>query len=96
MKCSQLKIKAMKSKALKDVIEYKKQHNLVVKLKMRSKTGFFDNLETKITLNRFGQLLSHISPINMHKDDVDILLIENNKILLDNRKISNVFNEIIV
>ena len=96
MKCSQLKIKATKSKALKDVIEYKKQHNLVVKLKKRSKTGFFDNLETKITLNRFGQLLSHISPINMQKGYADILLIENNKILLYNRKISNVFNEIIV
>ena len=61
MKCSQLKIKAMKSESKKDVIEYKKQHNLVVKLKMRGKIGFFDNLETKITLNSFGQLLSHIS-----------------------------------
>ena len=55
MKCSQLKIKTMKSKAKKDVIEYKKQPSLVVKLKKRSKTGFFDNLETKITLKRFGQ-----------------------------------------
>ena len=86
----------MKSKAKEDVIKYKKQHNLVVKLKKRSKKGFFDNLGTKITLNRFGQLLSHISPINMQKGDADILLIENNKILLDNCKISNVFNEIIV
>ena len=57
----------MKSKAKKDVIKYKKQHSLVVKLKKRSKKGFFDNLETKITLNRFGQLLSHISPINMQR-----------------------------
>ena len=47
MKCFQLKIKAMKSKAKDDVIEYKKQHNLVVKLKKRSEIGFFDNLETK-------------------------------------------------
>ena len=59
MKCSQLKIKTMKSKAKKDVIEYKKQPNLVVKLKKRCKTGFFDNLETKITLKRFGQRLVH-------------------------------------
>ena len=86
----------MKSESKKDVIEYKKKHNLVVKLKMRGKIGFFDNLETKITLNRFGQLLSHISPINMQKGYADIVLIENNKILLYNRKISNVFNEIIV
>ena len=37
----------MKSKAKNDVIEYKKQHNLVVKLKKRRKIGFFDNLEKK-------------------------------------------------
>ena len=47
MKCSQLKIKAMKPKSKNDVIEYKKQHNLVVKLKKRYKNVFFDNLETK-------------------------------------------------
>ena len=96
MKCSQSKIKAMKSKTKKDVIEYKKQLNLVVKLKKHSKKEVFDNLETKITPNRFDQLLSHISPINRQNSDGDILLIENNKILLDNRKIENIFNEIIV
>ena len=54
MKCSQLKIKAMKSKAKKDIIEHKKEYNLDVKLKKRSKKEFFDNLETKMTLNRFS------------------------------------------
>ena len=43
----------MKSKAKNDVIEYKKQHNLVVKLKKRSKIKFFDNLETKINSKPF-------------------------------------------
>ena len=74
MKCSQLKIKAMKSKAKKDIIEHKKEYNLDVKLKKRSKKEFFVNLETKMTLNRFSQLLSHISPINMQKGDADISL----------------------
>ena len=32
----------------------------------------------------------------MQKGDTDILLIENNKILLDNGRIANVFNETIV
>ena len=32
----------------------------------------------------------------MKKGDADILLIENNNILLDNRKIADVFNEIII
>ena len=49
---------------------------MVVRLKKRSKTEFFDNLETKVTLNRFGQHLSHISPIHMQKGYADILLIE--------------------
>ena len=39
MKCSQLKIKAMKSKPKGDVIEYKKQLNLVLELKKRCKKG---------------------------------------------------------
>ena len=67
IKCSQLKIEAMKSKSKNDVIEYKKQRNLILKLEKCCKNGFFDNLETKITLKRFGQLLSHISPRNMQR-----------------------------
>ena len=67
MKYSQLKMKAIKSKSKNDAIEYKKHNNLALKLKKRCKKGFFNNLETKITLNRFGQFLSHISPINMQR-----------------------------
>ena len=47
MKCLQLKINTMKSNTKNDVIEYKKQQNLVPKLKKRCKKGFFGNLETK-------------------------------------------------
>ena len=93
MKCTQLKIKAMKPKSKNDVIEYKKQHNLVVKLKKRCKKGFFDNLETK---NKSKPFWSTSKPYfsNEHaKGYADILLIENNKILLDNRKVANVFNQ---
>ena len=58
----------MKSKSKNDVIEYKKQHNLLLKLEKHCQKGFFDNLETKNnTLNRFGQLLSHIAPINIQR-----------------------------
>ena len=54
MKCSQLKIKAIKSKPKKDVIKYKKQHKLVVKLKKHFKKDFSSILKQKITLNHFG------------------------------------------
>ena len=96
IKCSQLKIKAMKSKSENYIIEYQKQHNLVLKLKKLCKKVFFDNLETK---NNFKPFWSTSKPYfsNKHaKGDADILPIENNKTLLDNRKISNVFHEIII
>ena len=41
MKCSQLKIKAIKSKSKNYVIEYKKQHSLVLILKKRCKKRIF-------------------------------------------------------
>ena len=96
MKCSQLKIKAMKPKSKNDVIEYKKQHNLVVKLKKRYKNVFFDNLETKNKSKPFWSTSKGYFSNKHAKGDADILLIENNKILLDNCKIANVFNEIII
>ena len=43
----------MKSKSKNDVIGYKKQHNLVLKLKKRYKKGLSDKLEKKIALNHF-------------------------------------------
>ena len=78
MNCAQLEIKA---------------NNLVVKLKKRCKKGFFDNLETR---NKSKPFWSTSKPYfsNKHaKGDADILLIENNNILLDNRKVANVFNQ---
>ena len=47
MKRSQLKNKANKTKSINDLIKYKKQRNLVVKLNKNCKKEFFGNLETK-------------------------------------------------
>ena len=93
MKCSQLKIKAMKSKSKNDVSEYKKQHNIVIKLEKRCKKGFFNNLETNNISKPFWST-SKSYFFNKHaKGDVDILFIS---LLLDNSKVANVFNEIII
>ena len=81
MNCSQFEIKVMKPKSKN---EYS---NLVVKLKKRC------NLETR---NKSKPFWSTSKPYfsNKHaKGDADILLIENNNILLDNRKVANVFNQ---
>ena len=72
----------MKSKSKNDVIEYEKQHNLVIKLEKRCKKGFFDNHETK---NNFKPFMSTSKPYfsSRHAEgDVGILLIENNKFYL--------------
>ena len=90
MKWSQLKIKAMKSKTKNDVIEYKKQHNIVVKLKKRCKKGFLDKLETNDISRLFWSTSIPYFSNKYAKGNVDIiLLIESNKILLDNRKVAN-------
>ena len=44
MKCSKLKNKANKTMSVDDLIKYKKQQNLVVKLKNNCKKEFFNNL----------------------------------------------------
>ena len=83
----------MKRKSRNDVIECKKQHNLVVNLKKRCKKGLFDNLEAK---NKSKPFWSTSKPClsNKHaKCDADILFIENNTFLLDNRKVANVLNQ---
>ena len=76
----------MKSKSKNDVIEYKKQYNLVLKLKKCCKKGFFDKLETKNNSKPFWSTSKPIFSNKHAKGDTNILLIENDKILLDNRK----------
>ena len=96
LKCSQLRIKAIKSKSKNDVIEYKKQHALVLKLKECCKKRFLDTLETKHNFKPFWSTSKSNFCNKYAKGDADILLIENDKILLHNRKIANVFNVIII
>ena len=85
----------MKSNLKNDIIEYKKQRNLVIKLKKRTKI-FFDNLETKNNSKPFWATSTPYFSNKHVKGDANILLIENNKILLDNRKVASVFNVIII
>ena len=96
MKCSQLTIKAMKSKSKNDIIKYKKQRNVVLKLKKCCKKGFFNNLERKNNSKPFWSTSTQYFSNKHAKGDADILLIEIKKVLLDNCKIVNVFNEIII
>ena len=85
----------MKSKSKHNVIEYKNQRNLVVKMKKRCKKELFDNLETKINSKPFWSTCKPYFSNKQAKGDTNVSLIENNKILLDIRKVGNVFNNYI-
>ena len=86
----------MKTKSKIDVIEYKKQYNLVVKLKKGCKKGIFDNLEMKSNSKPLGLIFKSYFSNKYAKSETYIILIEHNQILLDNSKVGNVFNAIII
>ena len=66
MKRSPLKNKG--NKTLKDVniLNYKKQRNLVVKINNECKREYFDKLNVKQQLNHFGKLANHTSETKIH------------------------------
>ena len=92
MKRSKLKNKANKTKSVDDLIKYKKQRNLVVKLNKNCKKEFFDNLEIKSYSKSFWNKCKPYFSIKLTKSDSDILLIEKDELLLKNKKAADVFN----
>ena len=92
MKRSQLKNKANKTKSIDNLIKYKKQRNLVVKLNKNCKKEFFDNLETKNNSKSFWDKCKPYFSNKHSKGDSDILLIEKDELLLKNKKVTDVFN----
>ena len=66
---SKFKNKANKTKTTADIAAYKKQRNYLVCLNKESKHNYFDSLDTKKVLNRFGMLISLIfSNINTEEE----------------------------
>ena len=76
MKRSQLTNKANKTKSVDDLIKYKKQRNLVVKLNKNCKKEFFDNLKTKNNSKLFWDKCQPYFSDKHSKGNPDILLIE--------------------
>ena len=90
MKRSQLKNKANKTKSVDDLIKYKKQRNLVVKLNKNCKKEFFDNLETKNNSKLFWDKCKPYFSNKHSKDDSDKLLIQKDELLLNNKKVGSI------
>ena len=91
MKRSRLKDKASKSQLAADLSKYKKQCNLVVKLNMKPKKEYFENLDVATNSKPFDNCKPYFS--NKHaKGDSNIMLIEKGEMLLKNKKIADVLN----
>ena len=65
MKPSKLKNKANRFKLQSDIIKYKKQRNLVVKLNRDLKLRYFNNIETTKNSKLFGMSASPTCPENV-------------------------------
>ena len=87
-----LKNKANKTKSVDNLIQCKKQRNLVVKINQNCKKEFFDNLEIKNNSKSFWDKYKPYFSNKHSKGDSDILLIEKDELLLKNKKVADVFN----
>ena len=93
MKRFNLKDKANNSKSVDDLIKYKKQQYLVIKLNKNCKKNLFlDNSEIKNNSKSFWDKFKPYFSNNQSKDDSDILLLERNELLLKNKHIAAVFS----
>ena len=92
MKRSKLKNKANKTKSVDDLIKYKKQQNLVVKLSKNCKKEFSENLEIKSNSKSFWDKCKPYFSNKHSKGDSITLLIEKDELLPKNKKVAEVFN----
>ena len=93
MKRPKLKNKANKTKSVDDLLKYKKQRNLVVKLNKNCKKEFFDNLEIKNNSKSFWNKCKPCFSNKHSKGDSDIMLIEKDELLIKkNKKVADIFN----
>ena len=92
MERSRLKNKANKSKQPTDIASYKKQRNLVVSLNRQSKLDYFNSISSSKDTKPFWK---QCKPdfCNKHAvGDSNIMLIENDKMILDNESVPEKFN----
>ena len=92
MKRSRLKNKANKIRKAVDIFNYEKQRNLVVKINTECKREYFDKLNVKTTTKPFWKTCKPYFS-NKHSHGCSkIALIENDRIIFENNKITKTFN----
>ena len=96
MKRSRLRNKGKITKAPTDIVNYKKQRNLVVSLNHQTKYEYFNEVSNNESSRPFWETCkSHFS--NKHaRGDSKIMLIENDKMLLKNEEVGKVLDILLV
>ena len=106
MKRSELKSKANRTKQPKDISDYKKQRNLVVRLNKERRIEYFENLETSKNSKPFwNKCKPYFSNKHAHGESKIILIekenvtltsnevVENEKLIVKNDEIAKIFNK---
>ena len=106
MKRSELKSKANRTKRPKDISDYKKQRNLVVRLNKERRIEYFENLETSKNSKPFwNKCKPYFSNKHAHGESKIILIekenvtltsnevVESEKLIVKNDEIAKIFNK---
>ena len=87
-----MKNKSNKSKQRTDIASNKKQRNLVVSLNRQSKLDYFNSISTSKDTELFQKQCKPYFSNKHAVGDFKIMLIENDKMTLDNESVSQNFN----
>lgn len=93
MKRSRLKNKANLTRNPTDIRNYKKQRNMVVKLKRQSKLEYFEKISNFKTSKPFWDTCKPYFSNKNAKGNSNFMLIERDKILVKNGEIANEFSK---
>ena len=93
MKKSRLKNKAKRTKAPVDIVNYKKQRNLIVSLNRQAKYEYFNEVSNSESSRPFWETYKPYFSNKHDRGDSKIKLIENDKMLLKNEEVGKVFNQ---
>ena len=93
MKRSRLKNKANRSNDPVDIVNYKKQRNLVVSLKCETKSEYFNEVSNFKCLRPFWDTCKPYFSNKNARGDSKITLTENDKMLLKKEEVAKEFNQ---
>ena len=93
IKRSRLKNKAKRTRSPIDIVNYKKQRNLVVSLNRQAKYEYFNEVSNSESSRPFWETYKPYFSNKHARGDSKIMLIENDKMLLKNEEVGKVFNQ---